>query len=250
MPVNFGLVGLSLSHSFSKEFFTKKFKELSLRDHFYQLYELKNIADIHSLIENDPNLLGLNVTIPYKIAVIELLNELSPEAKEINAVNTIKIIRSNNKTMLKGFNTDTYGFEMSIKPFLESHHHRALVLGDGGASKAVQYVLKKLGMDFNVVSRNPSGNQLHYSDVHSYIVKHHLFVINTTPVGMSPNKSECVPFVFDDVSDKHFFVDLIYNPSETLFLQKAKQKGARTMNGTNMLHLQAEKAFEIWKTNE
>ena len=250
MPVNFGLVGFSLSHSFSKDFFTKKFKDLSLDNHFYNLHELKNIADIHSLIEKDQNLLGLNVTIPYKIAVIEHLTDLSPEAKAINAVNTIKIFRNNNKIFLKGFNTDVYGFEMSIKPFLESHHHRALVLGDGGASKAVQYVLKKLGMDFNVVTRNPSGNQLHYSDVHSYLVKHHLFVINTTPVGMSPDINECIPFVFDDVTDKHYFVDLIYNPQETLFLQKAKQKGARTMNGINMLHLQAEKAFEIWKNNE
>lgn len=250
MPVNFGLVGKSLSHSFSKDFFTKKFAELGLIDHFYHLHELKNIADIHSLIANDSNLLGLNVTIPYKIAVVEHLNELSPEANEINAVNTIKINRNNNKITLKGYNTDVYGFEMSIKPFLESHHHRALILGNGGASKAVQFVLKKLGMDFNIVSRNPTGNQLHYSDVHSYIVKHHLFVINTTPVGMSPHTNECPQFIFDDVTDKHYFVDLIYNPAETLFLQKAKQKGARIMNGTSMLHLQAEKAFEIWKTNE
>jgi shikimate dehydrogenase len=250
MPVNFGLVGLTLSHSFSKDFFTKKFEKMGLIDHFYHLYELKNIADIHSLIAGDPNLQGLNVTMPYKIAVLEHLNELSPEAKEIQAVNTIKIIRTNNKTLLKGYNTDVYGFEMSIKPFLESHHQRALVLGEGGASKAVQYVLKKLGIDFNVVSRNPKGKQLNYDDVHSYIVKHHLFVINTTPVGMSPNTNECVPVIFDEVSDKHFFVDLIYNPAETLFLQKAKAKGARIMNGTNMLHLQAEKAFEIWKTHE
>jgi shikimate dehydrogenase len=250
MPVNFGLVGLSLSHSFSKDFFTNKFEKLGLTNHFYQLYELKNIVDIHSLIANDINLLGLNVTIPYKIAVLDHLQELSTEAKEIQAVNTIKIIRTNNTTLLKGYNTDVYGFEMSIKPFLESHHQRALVLGDGGASKAVQFVLKKLGIDFYVVSRSPKVNQLKYDDLRSYVVKHHFFIINTTPLGMSPHENACVPFVFDDVTDKHFFVDLIYNPVETLFLKQAKDKGARIMNGMNMLHLQAEKAFEIWKNNE
>jgi len=247
MPVKFGLIGSSLSHSFSKDFFTKKFDEMGLTDHFYDLYELASIADIHSLIDKDETLMGLNVTIPYKIAVIEHLTDLSPEVKEINAVNTIKINRNNGKVSLTGHNTDVYGFEMSIKPFLESHHQRALILGNGGASKAVQFVLRKLGIDFNVVSREPKGKELNYSDVHSYIVKHHLFVINTTPVGMSPNTNACVPFVFDEVSEQHFFVDLIYNPAETLFLQKAKDKGARTMNGLSMLHLQAEKAFEIWK---
>ncbi len=250
MPVNFGLIGKSLSHSFSKDFFTKKFQELSLLDHNYSLYEINQPNEVLTLIKNDTSLLGLNVTIPYKIAVIAFLNESSPEAKEINAVNTIKVKRNGNDIFLKGYNTDVYGFEKSIKPFLESKHQLALVLGDGGASKAVQYVLRNLGIDFNVVSRNPNENQLHYSDVHSYVVKHHLFVINTTPVGMSPNTNACVPFVFDDVNENHFFVDLIYNPAETLFLHKAKAKGARIMNGINMLHLQAEKAFEIWKTNE
>lgn len=250
MPVKFGLVGQSLSHSFSRDFFTKKFAAMQLADHSYELFELKTINEFTGLIQAEKDLAGLNVTIPYKIAVIPFLTSLAPEAEAVGAVNTVKITHTGQNTILTGHNTDVYGFEMSIKPFLESHHQRALVLGNGGASKAVQYVLRKLGIDYNVVSRNPAKNQLNYNDINEYVLKHHLFVINTTPLGMSPNTGGCPALSFDMVGDSHFFVDLIYNPAETVFLQKAKQQGARILNGTSMLHLQAEKAWEIWNTHE
>jgi shikimate dehydrogenase len=250
MPVKFGLIGQSLSHSFSRDFFTKKFAAMGLSDHSYDLYELKTIDELPALVADEFELAGLNVTIPYKIAVKSYLDSLSPEAAAVGAVNTLKITRTGGKPILKGYNTDVYGFGMSIKPFLESHHQRALVLGNGGASKAVQFVLTKLGIDFNVVTRNPAHNQLGYDDLNENVVKHHFFVVNTTPVGMSPHTDACVNFPFTCVGEKHFFVDLIYNPVETVFLRKAKQAGARILNGINMLHLQAEKAWEIWKTHE
>jgi shikimate dehydrogenase len=250
MPVKFGLIGKSLSHSFSRDFFTKKFDALGLTGYSYALYELPTISGIASLVAQNPELAGLNVTIPYKIAVLDYLTSVSHEVESIGAVNTVKITHAGDKTELRGFNTDAYGFEMSIKPFLESHHQRALVLGNGGASKAVQYVLKKIGIDFIVVSRSPDKNQLSYSDLNAYVLQHHLFVINTTPVGMSPRAEACLPLPFAYVNEKHFFVDLIYNPAETVFLREARKNGARILNGSTMLHLQAEKAWEIWNMHE
>lgn len=172
-----------------------------------------------------------------------LLHEISPEAAAVGAVNTIRI-RPNKH--LAGFNTDVYGFEMSIKPFLENFHQRALVLGNGGAARAVKYVLKKTGIDFATVTRNGSGD-LSYDQLNEYVLRHHLFVINTTPVGTSPAINDVLPFPFEYIGEKHFCVDLIYNPAETVFLQRSRQQGAKTLNGLSMLHLQAEKAFEIWK---
>ncbi|HYG52346.1 MAG TPA: shikimate dehydrogenase [Flavobacteriales bacterium] len=254
MPVKFGLVGQSLSHSFSRDFFTQKFAAMGLTDHVYELFELKTIDAFPTLVKQEPQLVGLNVTIPYKIAVMAYLNSVSHEARAAGAVNTIKINRKGTAVNLTGYHTDVYGFEMSIKPFLESRHQRALVLGTGGASKAVQYVLKKLGIDFIVISRNPDNrnqhNQLAYGDINEHMVKHHLFVVNTTPVGMAPDTGASVDFPYNYITPGHFLVDLIYNPAETVFLQKARQKGARILNGTTMLHLQAEKAWEIWNTHE
>lgn len=251
MPVEFGLVGYPLSHSFSKQYFTQKFAEQGLHQYTYELYPLQSIDEFMPLVNSRPNLAGLNVTLPYKIAVLPFLHALSPEARATGAVNTIHIARKNGDTILTGHNTDVYGFEKSIKPFMESHHQRALVLGNGGASKAVQHVLTKLGIDFMVVSRNPEGpGQINYGEVNEYILKHHLFIINTTPLGMSPNVNECVPLMFEYIMPAHFLVDLVYNPAETLFLQKGKARGAKILNGLNMLHLQARRAFEIWTAHE
>lgn len=173
------------------------------------------------------------------------LQELTPEAAAVGAVNTISINRWGNTVHMTGYNTDVYGFEMSIKPFLESFHQRALVLGNGGAARAVKHVLKKIGIDFITVTRRGGGDIL-YEQLNEYILRHHLFVINTTPVGMSPQVNEVLPFPFEHMGEKHFCVDLIYNPTETLFLENCRKKGAKTLNGLSMLHLQAEKAFEIW----
>jgi shikimate dehydrogenase len=244
MPVKFGLIGFPLSHSFSQQYFTKKFAELGLTGYVYRLYELPDVRALPALLGSEPDLRGLNVTIPHKITVMPLLHEISPEAAAVGAVNTIRI---GSNGSLAGFNTDVYGFEMSIKPFLENFHQRALVLGNGGAARAVKYVLKKIGIDFATVTRNGTGD-LTYDQLNEYVLRHHLFVINTTPVGMSPAISDVLPFPFEHIGEKHFCVDLIYNPAETVFLQRCRQQGAKTLNGLNMLHLQAEKAFEIWQS--
>lgn len=249
MPVEFGLIGFPLSHSFSQQYFTTKFEQLGLTDYSYHLFEIENVNVLPSLLEKHPHLKGLNVTIPHKKAVLPLLDDCSHGAREIGAVNTILVQNKNGKKTLKGFNTDVYGFEMSIKPFMESMHQRAIVLGNGGAAQAVKFVLKKLGIDFITVARDGSG-QLKFEELNEYVLKHHLFVINTTPVGMSPDINDVVPFPFEYLTEQHFCVDLIYNPAETVFLQKARAQRAKTMNGLSMLHLQAEKAFEIWTTHE
>lgn len=245
MSVEFGLIGYPLSHSFSQQYFTKKFAALELTGYSYHLFELGSITELMPLLHRHSGLKGLNVTIPYKIAVMPLLQELSPEAAAVGAVNTIAIQRTDDRLYLKGYNTDVYGFEMSIKPFLENFHQRALVLGNGGAARAVQYVLRKTGIDFITVTRNGTG-QLSYDQLNEYVLKHHLFIINTTPVGMSPDAGDVLPFRFEYITEKHFCMDLIYNPAETVFLQRCRERGAKTLNGLSMLHLQAEKAFEIW----
>lgn len=249
MPVQFGLIGYPLSHSFSQQYFTQKFANLGLEGYSYHLFECKTVQELLPLVHNTPGLKGLNVTIPHKIAVLPLLDQISPEATEIGAVNTIHIKREKEKIQLTGYNTDVFGFEMSIKPFLENIHQRALVLGNGGAARAVKYVLKKTGIDFMTVTRNGSGD-LDYTQLNEYVLRHHLFVVNTTPVGMSPAVNEVLPFPFDSIGENHFCVDLIYNPAETVFLQRCRQQGAKTLNGLSMLHLQAEKAFEIWTKHE
>jgi shikimate dehydrogenase len=243
-PQLFGLIGYPLSHSFSKQYFTKKFEELQRTDCSYELFPIENIDQFPDLIKNQPNLRGLNVTIPYKEAIIPYLDEVDETAKKIGAVNTIKI--SNGK--LIGYNTDAFGFHQSIKPFVKSHHHRALILGTGGASKAVVHVLEKVGLDCLFASRSPEGeNQLHYDQINEYVLNFHQLIINTTPLGMSPNVDQCPAIPYEFITDKHLLCDLVYNPEETLFMQKGKAKGATVLNGLNMLHQQAEKAWEIWK---
>ena len=185
---------------------------------------------------------GLNVTIPYKETVISFLDELDETAAAVGAVNTIAF--SNGKTT--GFNTDCYGFEMSLKPFLKSHHHAALVLGTGGAAKAVCFVLKKLGIDFLQVSRTPGTGKISYEKIDQAIINAHKIIINTTPLGMHPNVESLPAIPYQFVSDEHLFYDLVYNPAETAFLKKGKESGAATINGLEMLHLQAAKSWEIW----
>lgn len=248
MPRQYGLIGKKLGHSFSKDYFNKKFSESGTLEQ-YELFELDSIHGLNSLLTNNLDLVGLNVTIPFKIEVIPLLHHLSDEARIIGAVNTIQIDRKNQLT-LTGYNTDAFGFERSIKPFLDMHHQRAIVLGNGGASRAVQFVLKKLGIDFMVVSRHPdSPQQLTWSQLSHEILSQVFFIINTTPVGMYPAISDELNIPYASIGSKHFVVDLIYNPLETVLLKKAAEQGAIVMNGLNMLYLQAEKAYEIWNTN-
>jgi len=239
--MHLGLLGKSLDHSFSRTYFHDKFERENLRQHTYTNFEIENINRFPELLKNNPQLNGMNVTIPYKQEIIPFLNHLSAEAEQIGAVNTIKISDSR----LIGHNTDIYGFEKSLKPLLKNHHKQALVLGTGGAAKAVTFVLNKLGIEYHFVSRNPIQREFDYHHASSVLDDFNL-VINTTPLGTYPKTSEIPPLALDKVSENHLFYDLIYNPPETAWLKAAAQRGAQVKNGYEMLVLQAEKAWEIW----
>ncbi len=239
----FGLIGKSLSHSFSKIYFENRFQRESDNGTSYHNYPLEKIEDFISLLD-EVDISGLNVTIPYKESIIPFLDELSLEAKAIGAVNTIQF--KNGKKI--GHNTDYIGFHNSIKPFLENTMECALILGTGGASKAVVYALKQIGIKCLCISRSPVKNQLSYEDLNEFVIKHHLLIINTTPLGTSPNIKECPTIPYQFISEKHLLVDLVYNPEETLFLKKGKEKRAMTLNGKSMLVHQAEAAWNIWNS--
>lgn len=238
----FGLLGKSLAHSFSKSYFETKFQNLQL-SYSYKNFELEQISDVTALL-NQKSISGLNVTIPYKEDIIPYLDELSEEAEIIGAVNTIEF--SNNKRI--GHNTDHIGFSKAIKPFFTSNMSRALILGTGGASKAISYALKQLGVDCLSVSRNPISNAISYEDINEHVLKHHLLIVHTTPVGTYPDIANCIKFPFEFLTEKHLVVDLIYNPKETLFLKKANASGAITLNGHAMLVHQAEASWVIWNS--
>jgi len=216
---------------------------MDLADCSYDNFDLENINEFPALIEANPNLKGLNVTIPYKESIIPLLDKLSKKAVEIAAVNTIRFTK---KGKLKGYNTDCYGFKKSLKPLLKSHHKKALILGTGGASKAVAFALQELEISYVFVSRNPLGDMIDYAMLNKEIFNKYHILINCTPVGTSPNVNDCPDIPYELFTSKHIAFDLIYNPEETLFLKKAKRHGAKTKNGHEMLVFQAEKAWKIW----
>lgn len=234
----FGLIGRNISYSFSAKFFTEKFKTENIENHFYKVFDLNEISEVEKLFQNQ-NLRGFNVTIPYKEQIIPFLNEIDADAKKIGAVNCIKIQNG----IKKGFNTDAYGFENSIKPLLKSNHKNALILGDGGAAKAVKFVLDKLNISFKNVTR--SGNLL-YSDLNSEIIQKHQIIINCTPVGTFPNIELAPEIPYEHLTPQHLLYDLIYNPEMTKFLELGEKNGAQIKNGYEMLMLQAEKSWEIW----
>ncbi len=238
----FGLIGKNIAYSFSQSYFNLKFKNEKLHKNSYVNFDIQDILTFKEIIKKNKNLKGLNVTIPYKEVIIPFLDELSEDASKIGAVNTIKISSSG----LKGFNTDHYGFKKSLLPYLDSTHKKALILGTGGASKAIAYVLKELRIPYTFVSRNASKNTLLYENLDAVILKEHTLLINCTPLGTHPNidKKPAIPYEF--ITSKHLLYDLIYNPEETLFLKLGKKRGAKTCNGLEMLKLQAEKAWEIW----
>ncbi len=243
----FGLIGHPLTHSFSKNYFSKKFKDDAIEDAEYELFDIKNITDLALTIKKNANLIGLNVTIPHKEIVMSLLDNIDPIAEEIGAVNTISIDPVTKKT--KGYNTDYYGFKKSIKPFLTNKHERALILGTGGASKAIYFVLKELNIDCLFVSRTPQhANEISYEDVNEFVIKHHLLIINCTPLGTSPNVDAYPKIDYANLTPDHLLYDLVYNPAETTFLKKGKTNGASILNGLGMLKLQAEKSWEIWNS--
>lgn len=242
----FGLIGKSLSHSFSESYFNKKFEKESIFAE-YKNYEIEDISTVRNVISEN-SLFGLNVTIPYKESVIPFLDSLNDTAKEIGAVNCIKVSNQNPLTLV-GYNTDEFGFKQSIKPFLESSHTNALILGKGGASKAVAYVLKNLGIKVFYAVRNEEIKNEYtflFSDLNQAMLSQIPLIINTTPIGTFPQINEFPPIPMEFIGINHFLIDLIYNPSETYLLKLAKKNGALTLNGWSMLQQQAEKSWEIW----
>ncbi len=239
----FGLIGKNINYSFSVAYFSEKFQKESITDALYKNFDIPEITYFLQILKKHKDLKGLNVTIPYKQEIIPYLDKLSRKAEEVGAVNTIKVTK---KGKLKGYNTDVYGFKKSLKPLLKPHHKKALVLGTGGASRAVIYVLEKLGLEYKIVSRNPIENQLSYDAISQEVMQEYTIVINCTPLGTSPNTEQCPELNYDYFTDQHLAFDLIYNPAETAFLRKAKQQGATIQNGYQMLMYQAEKAWEIW----
>ncbi|RZM24242.1 MAG: shikimate dehydrogenase, partial [Pedobacter sp.] len=235
----FGLIGFPLSHSFSKKFFSEKFDREHIVDCEYELFPIESTRSLPELIDGDPSLRGINVTIPHKLGVIPYLNELDEAAHQIGAVNCISILHKDGEQVLKGYNTDAYGFETSLKPLLDPEHAKALVFGDGVAAKAVRYVLNKLDIPFLVVSRKPSDHNISYASVTPQLLQEYTVLINTTPLGMSPNTESYPDIPYSALSEKHLAYDLVYNPEETLFLKKAQSYGAKVKNGLEMLYLQA-----------
>ncbi|MCF2876272.1 MULTISPECIES: shikimate dehydrogenase family protein [unclassified Tenacibaculum] len=241
----FALVGRNISYSFSKGYFTKKFEDLKLEKNEYVNFDIQTIKELPQKIkENKNNLKGMNVTIPYKLEVFNYLDKIDKKALRVGAVNTIRISK---KGKLKGFNTDVYGFKKSLKPLLAKHHKKALILGTGGASKAVAYVLEELGIKYKFVSRSPEGKkEISYNELSKEIIEAYQVIVNCTPLGTYPNIDDCPNIPYDSITSKHLLYDLIYNPSETAFLKKGKEKGAIVKNGLEMLEQQAEKAWRIW----
>lgn len=244
----FGLIGYPLSHSFSKKYFTEKFEQEQIAQANYELFELPAIDGFSELLQNTTDLVGLNVTIPHKQAVMPYLDALDDSAKRVGAVNVIKIDADNKKI---GYNSDYFGFKQSLlnTGVAINEQTKALVLGSGGASKAVVVALEDLAVDYKIVSRNPqttNAQQISYQDITSELIADSQLIINTTPLGMHPHTEACPNLPYEGITPQHLLFDLVYNPAQTLFMKKGEAQGAKTINGLEMLHLQAEKAWEIW----
>jgi shikimate dehydrogenase len=239
----FGLIGFPLGHSFSGKYFREKFQRESITDCVYSNFEMSSVSGLPEILK-DPELEGLNVTIPYKQSVIPFLHEKDPVVEETGACNCIRI----KKGLLTGYNTDTIGFEQSLSEKLKATDSHALILGSGGSSQAVEWVLRKRGISFLVVSRNRTGadNLIVYEDLNREIIHAHTLIINSTPLGMSPKINDCPPIPYEYLGPQHFLFDLIYNPAKTLFLEKGESAGARIKNGSDMLVIQAEASWTIW----
>ena len=243
----YGLIGYPLGHSFSMGYFNEKFKNKAINA-VYENFEIPDIQDITTVIGSNPDLAGFNVTIPYKEKVMDYLDYIAPEAAEIGAVNVVKVTHNGERAVLKGFNSDVVGFVNSIKPLLRPLHKKALVLGTGGASKAVEYGLRKLGLETIKVSRTEKDNTITYGQVTSELLSEYKVIVNCTPCGMAPHFDECPNLPYDSIADSFLLYDLIYNPEETLFLRKGKEKDATVKNGLEMLLLQAEEGWNIWNS--
>ena len=241
----YGLIGYPLVHSFSKSFFNEKFQNEDI-DAEYINFEIKTIDDLPEVLATNPELKGLNVTIPYKEKVLSFLDYVSVEARAIGGVNVIRVESKGDDTFLRGYNSDVIGFTKSIEPLLESHHKKALILGTGGASKAVNYGLKSLGLETLLVSRFERPGTIQYKDVTPEVVKEYNVIVNCTPCGLYPHTDECPDLPYEAMDSHNLLYDLLYNPDETLFMKKGKEQGAMTKNGLEMLLLQAFASWDFW----
>ena len=241
----YGLIGYPLGHSFSISYHNQRFADEGINAKYFN-FEIPSIEDLPAVLGQNPELKGLNVTIPYKEKVLPFLDYISPEARAIGAVNVIKIIHEGKKTTLKGYNSDVIGFTQSIEPMLESHHKKALVLGTGGASKAVAYGLQSLGLEAIFVSRYQRPGTIQYEQITPEVVKEYNVIVNCTPLGMSPNSDTCPQLPYEALDERNILYDLIYNPDETLFMRLGAERGANVNNGLEMLLLQAFASWEFW----
>ena len=245
----YGLIGYPLGHSFSIGYFNERFENENI-DAKYINFEIPSIDDLPEVLASNPQLKGLNVTIPYKEKVIPFLDSVSPEARAIGAVNVIRVTHKGNKVILRGFNSDVIGFTKSIEPMLEKCHKKALILGTGGASKAVNYGLKSLGLETVVVSRYERPDTIQYESITPDVVKEYNVIVNCTPLGMYPHSDECPKLPYEALDSHNILYDLIYNPDQTLFMKKGLAHGAQVKNGLEMLLLQAFASWEFWNGKE
>ncbi|MBI1184255.1 shikimate dehydrogenase [bacterium] len=242
----FGLIGYPLSHSKSPEIFNSIFEEANASEHHYKLFPLKSLKELNKVLNKEPDLTGFNITIPYKKEILSQLYEIDQPAVDCWAVNTVKVSRMKGRVLLKGFNTDLPAFKESLEKLLKPQHSKALVLGSGGAASAAKVALKQLGIDFQSVSRQMKFDALQYSDVDNQVLKSHKLVVNCTPLGMYPNSETCPDLPFQSFTEQHLVYDMVYNPTETLLMKRARAQGAQVQNGLEMLKLQARKAWDIW----
>lgn len=245
----YGLIGYPLGHSFSKSYFNEKFENEGINAEYIN-FEIPTLDSLPEILASNPELKGLNVTIPYKEKVISYLDSISPEARAIGAVNVIRVDHKGNDTYLKGFNCDVIGFTKSIEPLLERFHKKALILGTGGASKAVNFGLKSLGLETVFVSRFERPGTIQYSQITPDIIQEYNVIVNCTPCGMYPHIDECPQLPYEAMTSKNILYDLLYNPDETLFMKKGAQHGATVKNGLEMLLLQAFASWEFWHNKE
>jgi shikimate dehydrogenase len=245
----YGLIGYPLGHSFSINYFNQRFADEGVNAK-YMNFEIPTIDDLAEVLDSNPELKGLNVTIPYKQKVMEYLDSISPEARAIGAVNVIRVTHVGNEIKLKGFNSDVIGFTQSIEPMLEECHKKALILGTGGASKAIDYGLKSLGLETVFVSRYRRPETICYEDVTPEVIKEYNVIVNCTPLGMFPKTEECPNLPYEAMDEHTILYDLIYNPDETLFMKKGAERGANVKNGLEMLLLQAFASWEFWNGRE
>lgn len=242
----FGLIGYPLGHSFSRKYFSEKFEREGIADSVYQNFPIEDISMLPDLIKKEKDLLGLNVTIPYKTLVISYLDDVHPSAREIGSVNVIRIKRTNLKTLLSGYNSDVKGITDSIIPVMSSGIRNALILGSGGSSKAVRYSLEKLGLNVTIVSRESGKNKISYSELTPELMGSADLIVNTTPLGMFPGTESSPPLNYELLESRHILFDLVYNPEITAFLKKGQERGCRIITGLGMLYSQAERSWEIW----